>query len=42
MIAEASGVYATDPNYSHLATPIARQDNVTQAIEDVRQEGMPN
>jgi flagellar protein FlgJ len=41
LIAAVASRYATDPNYSHLATSIASQANVVQAIAAARQ-GAPN
>jgi flagellum-specific peptidoglycan hydrolase FlgJ len=38
LIAAVAGTYATDPNYAHLATVIAGQTNVAQAIAAARQE----
>jgi len=32
LLAAVAGAYATDPNYAHLATAIARQVNVAHAI----------
>lgn len=42
LIAAVAGKYATDPNYMHLATAIAGQTNVAQAIAAVRQEATTN
>jgi flagellum-specific peptidoglycan hydrolase FlgJ len=38
LIAAVAGIYATDPNYARLATTIAAQANVAQAITEARQE----
>jgi len=38
LIAALAGAYATDPNYARLATAIAGQSNVTQAVAAARQE----
>ena len=38
LIASVARVYATDPDYAHLAEAIAVQANVTRAIAEVSQE----
>lgn len=42
LIASVGHVYATDPNYTDLALAVARQANVTDAIEKARQGGSSN
>jgi len=41
-IAAVARVYATDPNYAHLAQAIAGQANVNQAIAGALREEIPN
>ncbi len=41
-IAAVARVYATDPNYAHLAQAIAGQANVYQAIAGALREEIPN
>lgn len=38
LIAAVAGTYATDPSYARLATTIAKQGNVSQAVAAARQE----
>jgi flagellum-specific peptidoglycan hydrolase FlgJ len=38
LIVAVAGIYATDPNYAHLATTIACQANVAQAVAEALQE----
>ena len=42
LIAAVANTYATDPHYAFLATAIAGQANVVQAIAEARQEGSPH
>ena len=42
LIASVARVYATDPDYAHLATSIAGQTNVMAAIADSRQQASGN
>ena len=42
LIVAVAGIYATDPNYARLATTIAGQANVAQAIAEARQEAPTN
>jgi flagellum-specific peptidoglycan hydrolase FlgJ len=42
LIAAVASTYATDPHYAFLATAIAGQANVAQAIAEARQEGSPH
>lgn len=38
LIAAVARVYATDPNYAHLVTTIANQNNVSQAIAQAQEK----
>jgi hypothetical protein len=38
LIGAVAGIYATDPNYERLATTIAGQANVAQAVAEALQE----
>ena len=42
LIVAVAGIYATDPNYARLATTIAGQANVAQAIAEALQEAPTN
>jgi flagellum-specific peptidoglycan hydrolase FlgJ len=42
LIASVAYIYATDPKYTVLALAVARQANVTEAIEKARQGGSAN
>jgi flagellum-specific peptidoglycan hydrolase FlgJ len=42
LIVAVAGIYATDPNYARLATTIAGQANVAQAIAETHQEAPTN
>jgi len=42
LIAAVADIYATDPNYARLATTIAGQANVAQAIAETHQEAPTN
>jgi len=42
LIGAVAGIYATDPNYGRLATTIAGQANVAQAIAEALQEAPTN
>jgi len=42
LIAAVASKYATDPQYAFLATTVAGQTNVAQAIAGARQEGSAN